>query len=69
VAADIIDAILEGGPADLPVARRIQRASATEEKIKVPHNGGYEHFVREASCRSGGVAVVFRWTGRTRMAE
>lgn len=62
-----IDAILQGGPAELPVSLRTHRVPAAEEKIKVPFYGGYEHF-----CRGGTVAgqpVVFHWTGRTRIAE
>jgi Family of unknown function (DUF5988) len=66
-----VQAVLQGGPATIPAAARIQEVSALAEKIKVPHYGGYEHFERAASlvedtsCRQ----VIFRWTMRTELAE
>ncbi|BCJ69215.1 hypothetical protein GCM10009779_40330 [Polymorphospora rubra] len=39
------------------------------EKIKVQYNGGYEHFGRDSPVDVVDVPVVFRWTGRTRIAE
>jgi hypothetical protein len=68
-AAEIIDAVLEGGPVDLPTDLRRHRIDATDGKIKVLHGGGYEHFERDDSGAIDGGALVFRWTGRTRVAE
>lgn len=67
---DVVDAILEGGPAHLPPELRVQRVARSRTKIKVSFYGGYEHFERDASGqpRTGG-PVVFRWTDRTRIAE
>jgi len=69
-----IPAVLEGGPCDLPQAVRTGRVPAGEEKIKIAHHGGYEHFVRLADpvpavTPSAAVPVVFRWTTRTKIAE
>ncbi|WFE60944.1 DUF5988 family protein [Micromonospora sp. WMMD712] len=66
-AAGIIDVVLEGGPATLPTELRSHRVSPVEHKIKVRHYGGYEHFERDSG--GGEAPVVFRWTGRTRIAE
>jgi hypothetical protein len=68
-AAGIVDVVLEGGPANLPADLRSRRVSPNEHKIKVCHHGGYEHFERDASGLAGNAPVVFRWTGRTRIAE
>ncbi|MER5337557.1 DUF5988 family protein [Micromonospora sp. NPDC002717] len=65
----IIDVVLEGGPADLPADLRSHRVARAEEKIKVRHYGGYEHFERGSAPEAADVPVVFRWTGRTRIAE
>lgn len=67
-AAGIVEAVLEGGPANLPADLRSHRVTPTSDKIKVHHYGGYEHFERE-SAPSDVTPVVFRWTGRTRIAE
>jgi hypothetical protein len=66
-----VRAVLEGGPATIPAAIRIQTVGPHEDKIKVPHYGGYEHFVRTGELNEN-VAhqeVVFRWTMRTEVAE
>jgi hypothetical protein len=69
-ASDLIDVVLEGGPAEMPLDLRICRASAGAEKIKVPYYGGYEHFVRpDLPARPLDQRVVYRWIGRTRVAE
>ncbi|MFG3714569.1 DUF5988 family protein [Micromonospora sp. NPDC047730] len=67
--AGVIDAVLEGGPADLPADLRSHRVARAAEKIKVRHYGGYEHFERGNAPETADVPVVFRWTGRTRIAE
>ncbi|MEU7573321.1 DUF5988 family protein [Micromonospora sp. NPDC049240] len=68
-AAGIVEAVLEGGPATLPVELRNHRVSPVESKIKVRHYGGYEHFERDPAGVVDGTPAVFRWTGRTRIAE
>ncbi|MDT0441439.1 DUF5988 family protein [Streptomyces johnsoniae] len=72
-----IEAVLQGGPATLPPERRSVRITGTQHVVKVQHYGGYEHFVRSDrgdrgdQTRGSGAAVpiVFRWVGRTRIAE
>ena len=66
-----VEAVLEGGPETIPTASRIREVSPLDEKVKLPHYGGYEHFervgslVEDTSCRQ----VIFRWAMRTEMAE
>jgi hypothetical protein len=64
-------AVLEGGPEGIPEASRQQVVSPVDDKIKIVHYGGYEHFERtDMLDRSGSFPqVVFRWTTRTKMAE
>ncbi|ONK11285.1 DUF5988 family protein [Streptomyces sp. MP131-18] len=69
-----IEAVLQGGPATLPPERRSVRITGTQHVVKVQHYGGYEHFVRsdrgDQTGGSGAAApIVFRWVGRTRIAE
>jgi uncharacterized protein DUF5988 len=66
-----VQAVLDGGPASIPAALRIQEVSPLAEKVKLPHWGGYEHFERAGSHveDAAGRPVVFRWTTRTEMAE
>ncbi|GAA3774888.1 DUF5988 family protein [Micromonospora maritima] len=68
-ASGIVEAVLEGGPATLPAELRSHRVSPVESKIKVRHYGGYEHFERDPGGAVDGTPAVFRWTGRTRIAE
>ncbi|MEV6694611.1 DUF5988 family protein [Micromonospora sp. NPDC051196] len=68
-ATHLIDAVLEGGPADFPAELRAHRVAPTEEKIKVCSYRGYEHFERVGAAGDDTSPVVFRWTGRTRVAE
>ncbi|MEU8082785.1 DUF5988 family protein [Micromonospora sp. NPDC049101] len=72
IAPDLIDAVLEGGPTSFPAHLRSHRVPRTEQKVKIAHYGGYEHFERgpdtgDPLVRGG--PVVFRWTTRTRVAE
>jgi Family of unknown function (DUF5988) len=60
-------AVLEGGPQTLPKESRSLLIDPTEEKIKVPHYGGYEHFVRTNETVQD--EVVFLWNTRTEVAE
>ncbi|GAA4464179.1 DUF5988 family protein [Phytohabitans houttuyneae] len=62
----IIQVVLEGGPATLPSELRTHRVASVDDKVKVPHQGGYEHFEYEGAA---GDRTVYRWTGRTRVAE
>jgi hypothetical protein len=57
-----VDVVLEGGPNDLPAEARKRRVPAGDQKVKVEHCGGYEHFERSG-------AGVYRWTARTKIAE
>lgn len=69
--ANLIWAVLEGGPEGLPDASRLQVVSPVDDKIKVMHYGGYEHFERTDLLDESGSfpQIVFRWTTRTEMAE
>jgi hypothetical protein len=69
--ATSVRAVLEGGPASLSEALRVQTVSATTEKIKIPHYGGYEHFERTSEYQRNvsSAHVIFRWTTRTVVAE
>ena len=62
---------LYGGPVDLPETVRTQQVDPTQAKIKVRHQGGYEHFERRSATPSteDTAAVPFHWTMRTRIAE
>jgi hypothetical protein len=64
-----IEASLLDGPRSLLDSRRRVRVAAGTEEIKVPHCGGYEHFVRTESRLPGDGPVIFRWSGRTYIAE
>jgi hypothetical protein len=73
-AADSVRALLEGGPESFPSASRIQEVGPADQKIKIQHCGGYEHFERvkrigESDQPVPGQPPVFRWTMRTEMAE
>ncbi|GAA2008362.1 DUF5988 family protein [Catenulispora subtropica] len=66
----LVRAILVGGPSSLPEMHRIQSVSPLKDKIKVVHQGGYEHFERR-SCGGdhGPEEIHFHWTMRTKVAE
>jgi hypothetical protein len=68
-AMQAIEAILEGGPVDLPVEQRRRRTDGGTDKIKVLYCGGYEHYERVGPSETDPAAVVYRWTARTRVAE
>ncbi|MGC4806084.1 DUF5988 family protein [Micromonospora sp. DT233] len=59
---------LEGGPRDLAYESRSQHVSELPTKIKLQHGNGYEHFER-TDDRTNEMAVVYRWTTSTRIAE
>jgi Family of unknown function (DUF5988) len=62
---------LEGGPGDFPEELRVHHGQTGDDRIKIEHRGGYEHFERtDEHVEPGhGPAIVFRWTERTRIAE
>jgi Family of unknown function (DUF5988) len=63
--------LLVGGPEQLPGALRVQEVDDLEEKVKVAYGAGYEHFAHsgEVSLVDGEPLPVFRWCGKTRVAE
>jgi len=77
----MINAVLVGGPSDIPPSRRtIHGVPLDDVKIKVPHRGGYEHFVRDVSQHSEDAStlpsssdstatVIYHWSARTEVAE
>ena len=67
-----VKAVLAGGPDDFPDTERQRSVPPDQEKVKVPHRGGYEHFERPLSGPlpdSVATDVVFYWTMRTAIAE
>ncbi|WP_189109631.1 DUF5988 family protein [Streptomyces camponoticapitis] len=60
---------LEGGPSDSPGEAAHPAVSGAMDTVKVPHQGGYEHFERDPDPKGPGgrSSEVFRWV--TRMAE
>lgn len=62
------DVILEGGPESLPNEVRRQRVGSLSDTVKICHYGGYEHFGKADGEAADGL-VLFRWIGRTRIAE
>jgi hypothetical protein len=67
--AESVRAILHGGPETIPNETRVQLVSPLEEKIKLPHYGGYEHFERLAAISDISDEIGFHWTMRTEIAE
>lgn len=68
--ADELEAVLVGGPLDLPVAQRYRQVARTDTKIKICHRAGYEHFERvDDADPDSPLPLVFTWTTRTRIAE
>ena len=59
--------VLEGGPAGItPGAALDGRPLGDHDRLKIPHQGGYEHFER---LEGRADAEVFRWVARTKIAE
>jgi hypothetical protein len=69
--AELVAAVLLGGPANLPETERRQQVPVAESKIKIPHMGGYEHFHRQDEGLTAGpeAPLVFHWAMRTKIAE
>jgi hypothetical protein len=68
---DLVQAVLEGGPASIPEPLRTQLVSPDAGEIKIQHYGGYEHFERNGKSDhdSPPQRAIFRWTMRTEIAE
>ncbi|MDM4723010.1 DUF5988 family protein [Micromonospora sp. WMMA1363] len=66
-----VKVILSGGPADLSTMQLSVPEVALGQTLKVRHGTGYEHFLHDGEYRTenGYQAAVFRWTGRTKIAE
>ncbi|AQS66329.1 DUF5988 family protein [Streptomyces pactum] len=71
-----IEAVLVGGPADIPAEARnvrlpITGESGLDDKVKLRHRNGYEHFERAPGAVRPDRAspVVFHWTTCTKIAE
>lgn len=62
-------AVLIGGPVTIPHEMRKHQVMLPCEKIKIAHDGGYEHFVPTAADSAPGAELVFEWIMRTRVAE
>jgi hypothetical protein len=67
-ALDVVTVVLEGGPATLHPELRTQQIANPPDVIKICIGSGYEHFARVPDGNGAG-PVIFRWTGRTRIAE
>ncbi len=63
--------LLVGGPEQLADALRVHQVTQLLDKVKVAYGSGYEHFSDsgEVSQVDGEVLAVFRWCGRTMIAE
>ncbi|MFI9639150.1 DUF5988 family protein [Micromonospora sp. NPDC051925] len=66
-----VEVVLSGGPIDLSTTQRSVPEAALGQILKIRHGAGYEHFVHDGEYRTvnGYEAAVFRWTGRTKIAE
>ncbi|MEU1602148.1 DUF5988 family protein [Micromonospora matsumotoense] len=60
-------AVLDGGPADIPVVMRTCHVNGDADTVKLQWLNGYEHFHRTTAGSDG--RTVFTWVGRTRIAE
>jgi Family of unknown function (DUF5988) len=69
--ANSVQAILEGGPTTIPASSRVQEVGPFDEKVKLPHYGGYEHFERIGSPieDTSRQQIIYRWCMRTELAE
>jgi hypothetical protein len=63
--------LLIGGPDYFPGSARFQEVLDLTEKVKIALRGGYEHFSQsgEVLWFDGELLPVFRWCGKTRVAE
>lgn len=64
------EAVLIGGPADLPAQERHCQVTPGADKVRVRHGRGYEYFERSnAAADAGQARLIFRWSYRTNIAE
>jgi hypothetical protein len=61
--ASTVHVVLVGGPSGIPRSLIVSKTLAANEKLKICHLDGYEHFVRDAELGN-----VFVWSMRTKMA-
>lgn len=61
--ASTVHVVLVGGPTGIPRNLVVSRTLAANEKLKICHLDGYEHFVRDEELGN-----VFIWSMRTKMA-
>ncbi|TDP96604.1 DUF5988 family protein [Labedaea rhizosphaerae] len=60
--------VLEGGPAGItPGAVPDGHRLDDRDRLKIPHQGGYEHFERQQGEAAD--TAVYRWVARTKVAE
>ncbi|WP_433554048.1 DUF5988 family protein [Micromonospora zamorensis] len=59
----VVQVNLVGGPSVIPRSLVVSKTLAANEKLKICHLDGYEHFERDAE-----LANVFVWSMRTSMA-
>ena len=62
---------LVGGPEQLPPPGNFREVEDGTENLKITVGGGYEHFTHDGEFQRRGTenVAIFRWTGRTKIAE
>jgi hypothetical protein len=67
----LLEAVLEGGPMDIPPSERLCTVDAANRKMKLSHRGGCERFERNSEDIGGDGALrhIYRWVMRTWIAE
>lgn len=67
----LVKIVLSGGPGELAPADPTVPAADLGRTLKISYRAGYEHFVHDGEYRTvnGHEVAVFRWTGRTKIAE
>ncbi|MFD7921930.1 DUF5988 family protein [Streptomyces sp. NPDC059740] len=63
--------LLRGGPAALTETDRLRHVENRDERVRVRHGSGFEHFeaTEETVMTDQGHLQVFEWSYRTRIAE
>ncbi|GAA0917620.1 hypothetical protein GCM10009560_13830 [Nonomuraea longicatena] len=69
--ADLVRALLQGGPDSLSRADRQRRVAADEPEVKIPRGHCTEHFRRTVEIARIGEREyrIYRWSYRTYVAE
>lgn len=67
----LVKITLSGGPVELAPAERSVPVADLGRTLKISYRAGYEHFVHDGEYQTiaGHEVAVFRWTGRTMIAE